>query len=100
MATAPTPTGADFSLAMDLVRRLRPPGHRYVLDNEPKLAEDYAFALTEGAQSAYYRQALLKTPALFANLVRIAWLSKRARQFTRPCCSTRPLIWPFCRRNC
>lgn len=100
MATTPTPTGADFSVAMDLVRRIRPPGHRYVLDNEAALAQDYTFAVADGPQSPYYRQALLKTPALFGNLVRIAWISKRARKFTRPCCSVRPLIYPFCRRNC
>ena len=90
-----------FSEAMELVRRLRPPGYEYLLTNRSRLQSAFHSGLDEGESSPYFIGfEQFETASVYAALVTIAGQSDRLGRFKQPCCSEWPLTWPVCNRSC
>lgn len=96
-----TPLATGFSEALELIARNQPPGFEFILDNEGELLGEYVSGQEEGVSSPYYLgHHQFGTNYVYQGLMKIAKLSLDNGKFTRPCCSTTPLIWPFCRKSC
>lgn len=91
----------EFTHAIGKIRRYKPEGYQFILDNQQLLRSEFEEGKTVQPEvRRRLRANQLRSSGIYQSLKQVGRTSAIAGALARPCCSEKPFIWPFCNAEC